>query len=163
MVEERFEILAHMVWGIHGNVQRLKLQIAQELDIKSVHVFLIYLLRNHPQGLTATELCEMSRSTEGLISRETAELLKKGLIAVDKPSQNRRYRCKYLLTESGKTAANRISEFAMQVQSVVSAQIPREDLRVFYRTFGTLLENFDRLTGQSPDALGNKDKGEQER
>ena len=46
-MEERFEILSRMVWGVHGDVQRLKMQIAAELGIKGAHVFLIYLLRKY--------------------------------------------------------------------------------------------------------------------
>ena len=29
MLEERFEILSHMVWGVHGDVQKLKGEIAE--------------------------------------------------------------------------------------------------------------------------------------
>ena len=64
-MEERFEILSRMVWGVHGDVQKLKMQIAAELGIKGAHVFLIYLLRNYPDGLTAAQLCDMNRSTGG--------------------------------------------------------------------------------------------------
>ena len=60
LVQERFEILTYMVWGVRGNVQKLKTQIAEELGIKGAHVFTIYLLRKYPQGLTAGELCELN-------------------------------------------------------------------------------------------------------
>ncbi|MBE6629544.1 MAG: winged helix-turn-helix transcriptional regulator [Ruminococcaceae bacterium] len=147
-MEERFEILSRMVWGVHGNVQKLKVQIAEELGIKGAHVFLIYLLRNYPKGLTAAELCDMNSSTSGLISRETSELLRLGVITADKESDRRRYGCKYLLTEKGWEMARRISDFAVEVQHFVSDDIPKEELAVFYRTFGTLLDNFDKYTGQ---------------
>ena len=147
-MQERFEILTQMVWGVHGDVQRLKVQIAEELGIKSAHVFSIYLLRRYPQGLTAAELCELNRSTSGLISRETAQLLEQGIITTDKTSDRRRYACKYLLTEKGRELAARIAEFAMEVQNGVSAQIPMEELEAFYKTFGKLLKNFDVLAGQ---------------
>ncbi len=161
-MEERFEILSRMVWGVHGDVQKLKVEIAQRLGIKGAHVFLIYLLRNYPDGLTAAELCEMNRSTGGLVSRETAELLQGGIITTDKESDRRRYGCKYLLTPKGWKMAKEISAFAMEVQNFVSADIPQEDIRTFYRTFGTLLENFDRFTGQQRPvySVSDKNKGE---
>lgn len=162
-MEERFEILSQMVWGVHGDVQRLKTQIADELGIKSAHVFLIYLLRKYPDGLTAAQLCEMNRSTSGLISRETAALLEQGIIEADKESDRRRYGCKYLLTERGAEIAGRISAFSMEVQNFVSADIPREDLTVFYRTFDTLLKNFDVLTGQQHLVQVNEKENEYER
>lgn len=147
-MEERFEILTQMIWGVHGDVQKLKAEIAAELGIKSAHVFLIYLLRKYPEGLTAAQLGEMNRSTEGLISRETAALLKQGIITTDKESERRRYGCKYLLTERGLEIARRIAAFSMDVQSFVDAGITEEELRRFYRTFGILLKNFDLRTGQ---------------
>ena len=159
-VEERFELLSRMVWGVHGHVQRLKTQIAQEMQIKGVHVFLIYLLRNNPQGLTATELGARNCSTGGLISRETAELLEKGVITTDKESDRRRYGCKYLLTEKGNEMAKRISDFAMEVQNFVSADISPEELSAFYRIFGTLLENFDRFSKLSSADVSSYNKGE---
>ena len=161
-MEERFEILTRMVWGVHGDVQKLKMQIAGELGIKGVHVFLIYLLRNYPQGLTAAQLCEMNRSTGGLISRETAELLEKEIITTDRESDHRRYGCKYVLTEKGWEMAGRISDFAMEVQDFVSRDIPREDLLAFYRTFGALLKSFDKLTGQHHMINTMEEKGEQQ-
>ncbi len=161
-MEERFEILSKLVWGVHGDVQKLKTQIAGELGIKAAHVFLIYLLRNYPEGLTAAELGGMNRSTGGLISRETAELLEQGIITTDKESAHRRYGCKYLLTEKGWEMAGRISDFAMKVQNFVSADIPREDLVIFYRTFDTLLKGFDKFTGKHHITNTIKDKGEQQ-
>ena len=161
-MEERFEILTRMVWGVHGDMQKLKMQIAGELGIKGVHVFLIYLLRKYPQGLTAAQLCEMNRSTGGLISRETAELLEKEIITTDRESDHRRYGCKYLLTEKGWKMAARISDFAMEVQDFVSRDIPREDLVAFYRTFGALLKSFDKLTGQHHMINTMEEKGEQQ-
>ena len=159
-MEERFELLSRMIWGVHGHVQRLKMQIAQELHIKGVHVFLIYLLRNNPEGLTAAELGEKSCSTSGLISRETAELLQSGIITTDKESDRRRYGCKYLLTQKGREMAERISDFAMEVQNFVSGEISPEQMKAFYRIFGMLLENFDRFAGQQALACIPNDKGE---
>lgn len=147
-MEERFEILSHMVWGVHGDVQKLKGEIAEELGIKGSQVFLIYLLRKYPDGLTAAELCRINRSTGGLISRETAELLSTGIITTDRESEKRRYGCKYVLTEKGRKMAKRISEFAMEVQNFVSASLSVEELAIFYNTFAELLKKFDALTGE---------------
>ena len=160
-MEERFELLTQMVWGVHGNVQKLKADIAAELGIKSAHVFLIYLLRKYPEGLTAAQLGELNRSTEGLISRETAALLAQGIITTDKESGRRRYGCKYLLTDWGRELAGRIAAFSMDVQKFVDTDLSVEDLENFYRTFGILLRNFDRMTGQQHlNEIESNHKGE---
>ena len=159
-MEERFELLTQMVWGVHGNVQRLKTEIAARLGIKSAHVFLIYLLRKYPEGLTALQLGEMNRSTEGLISRETADLLAKGIITTDKESARRRYGCKYLLTPKGREMAAQIAAFSMEIQNFVDEGITPQELDSFYRTFSVLLANFDRRTGQLHFNEIQQEKGE---
>ena len=83
-----------------------------------------------------------------MISRETAQLLDQGIITTDKESDRRRYACKYLLTEKGRALAARIAEFSREVQCAVSTEIPPEELEAFYKTFGTLLKNFDNLTNK---------------
>lgn len=159
-MEERFELLTQMVWGVHGAVQRLKNEIAAELGIKSAHVFLVYLLRKYPQGLTAAQLGELNRSTGGLISREISDLLGKGIVTTDKDSTRRRYGCKYLLTPKGKVLAGRIAAFSMEIQNAVDEGITGEELESFYRTFSTLLANFDRRTGQQHLNEIEQEKGE---
>ena len=53
---ERFGKFTLLIDGIYKNIHKIKLNTAPYLGIKSVHVFWIYLLRKHPDGLTATEL-----------------------------------------------------------------------------------------------------------
>ena len=45
----------------------------------------------------------------------------------------------------GKALAERISQVAMAVQDTVSRDIDRRELESFYKTLGTLAENFERL------------------
>ncbi len=151
-----------MIWGLYGNVQRLKTQCAEECGIKTVQVFLIYLLLQHPDGLSATELAQRSRSTKGLVSRETTALLGQGIITADRISDRRRYGCKFLLTEHGRGIAERINAFAMRVQNAVSADIPVRELEIYYKTMGTLLKSFDGLTreGYPAQAKNYKHKGD---
>ena len=56
--------------------------------------------------------------------------------------------------------AERISDFAMEVQNFVSGEISPEQMKAFYRIFGMLLENFDRFAGQQALACIPNDKGE---
>jgi DNA-binding MarR family transcriptional regulator len=111
----------------------------------------VYLLKNHPEGLTASELSRHSQSNRSLVSREIQELIDMGYVQAGKPSGQRRYGQKLTLTPSGSEIAETISHASVEIQNKVNAGIPEEDLIVLYRTLGILMENFHRLTEQSSE------------
>lgn len=80
MQGERFEEFAALIGGIHGDIQKIKAGHTVRLGLKSVHIFWLYLLRVHPEGLSASELAAAGKSGRSLVSREIDELLERGLI-----------------------------------------------------------------------------------
>ena len=147
METERFEQFSSLISGIYRDIQKLKAKWTEPLGMKAVHIFWVYLLKNHPQGLTASELSRHSQSNRSLVSREIQELLDLGYVQSDK--SQRRYGQKLTLTQSGHEVAQRISEASLDIQNRVNEGISAEDLMIFYRTLGILMENFHRLTEQN--------------
>lgn len=151
MEAERFEQFSSLISGIYRDIQKLKTRWTEPLGMKAVHIFWVYLLKNHPEGLTASELSRHSQSNRSLISREIQELIDLGYVHAGKSIQHRRYGQKLKLTESGLEIAQRISTASLDIQNQVNAGISEEDLIVFYRTLGILMENFHRLTEQTTE------------
>lgn len=149
MESERFEQFSSLISGIYRDIQKLKTKWTEPLGMKSVHIFWVYLLKNHPDGLTAAELSRHSQSNRSLVSREIRELIDLGYVAHVNTSQKSSYGNKLILTESGMKIAQRISEASLDIQNKVNAGIPQEDLLILYRTLGMLMENFHRMTEQS--------------
>lgn len=149
MEAERFEQFSSLISGIYRDIQKLKTKWTEPLGMKAVHIFWVYLLKNHPEGLTASELSRHSQSNRSLVSREIQELIDLGYVCTQTGSQHRRYGQKLLLTPSGEKMAQRISEESLNIQNQVNAGIPEEDLINLYRTLGILMENFHRLTEQA--------------
>ena len=144
MEAERFEQFSSLISGIYRDIQKIKTKWTAPLGMKAVHIFWVYLLKNHPDGLTASELSRHSQSNRSLVSREIQELIDLGYVQAQ-DSKNRRYGQKLTLTQTGWQAAQRISEASLEIQIQVSAGIPKEDLIVLYRTLGILMENFHRM------------------
>lgn len=144
MEAERFEQFSSLISGIYRDIQKIKTKWTAPLGMKAVHIFWVYLLKNHPDGLTASELSRHSQSNRSLVSREIQELIDLGYVQAQ-DSKNRRYGQKLTLTQTGWQAAQRISEASLEIQNQVSAGIPEEDLIVLYRTLGILMENFHRM------------------
>ena len=146
MEAERFEQFSSLISGIYRDIQKLKTKWTEPLGMKSVHIFWVYLLKNHPEGLTASELSRHSQSNRSLVSREIQELIDLGYITPEGKAQQRRYGQKLILTQAGKEIAKTISNASLEIQNKVNAGIPEEDLLVFYRTLGILMDNFHKLT-----------------
>ncbi len=143
--QERFEEFSSLISGIYGSIQKLKARYTAQLGLKAVHVFWIYLLREHPEGMSASELAAAGQSDRSLVSREIDDLFEKGIIFTRDGSGKRRYGWKLELTDKGRELADVISAVAAEVQDTVSRGIPEEDLVTFYRTLRTLAGGFDGL------------------
>ena len=151
MNEERYEQFSSLISGIYRDIQKLKAKWTEPLGMKSVHIFWVYLLKNHPEGLTASELSRHSQSNRSLVSREIQELIDLGYVQAENHANRRRYGQKLTLTPAGLEVADRISHASVDIQNKVNAGIPEEDLVVLYRTLNILLENFHRLTEQTTE------------
>ena len=149
MEAERFEQFSSLISGIYRDIQKLKTKWTEPLGMKAVHIFWVYLLKNHPQGLTASELSRHSQSNRSLVSREIQELINLGYVTVERTAGQRRYGQKLTLTQSGVEVAEKIREASLDIQNKVNAGIPEEDIFVLYRTLGILMENFHHLTEQT--------------
>ena len=151
MNEERYEQFSSLISGIYRDIQKLKAKWTEPLGMKSVHIFWVYLLKNHPEGLTASELSRHSQSNRSLVSREIQELIDLGYVQAENHAKRRRYGQKLTLTPAGFEVADRISQASVDIQNKVNTGIPEADLVVLYRTLNILLENFHRLTEQTTE------------
>ena len=142
----RFEKFTLLIDGIHKSINRIKFDTAPYLGVKSVHVFWIYQLSLHPDGLTAAEIAAVSMVDRSLVSREIAALEKGGYVAREETGKKRGYNARITLTEKGVELAERITEEAISVQSKVGEGITDGELRSFYVTLEKLYENFVALS-----------------
>lgn len=143
--QERFEEFSSLISSVHGSIQKLKARYTSQLGLKGVHVFWLYLLRTHPEGMSASELAAAGGSNRSLVSRELDALFEKGIIFTQDTGEKRRYGWKLMLTEKGEQLADVISAVVTDIQNTVSRDLPEEDLLVFYRTLRLLAGEFEKL------------------
>ena len=148
MEQERFFNFTRLIDGIHKDVLKIRLDYAPAFGVKSVHVFWLYDLLSHPEGLSATELAASSQIDRSLISREIAALKKQGLIRSENVEGKRNYNAKLTLTESGKAAAKRISELGVYFQNRVSEAIDEKKLLIFYDALEKMYKNLEKITAE---------------
>ena len=143
--QERFEEFSYLITCIHGNIKKLKTRYTVQFGLKAVHVLWLYLLRTHPEGMTASELAAAVRSDRSLVSREIDDLFDKGIIFTQGRGGKRRYGWKLMLTSKGQQLADIISAIVADIQTTVSRDISEEDLVTFYHTLKILANGFDEL------------------
>ena len=154
---ERFGKFTLLIDGIYKNIHKIKLDTAPDLGIKSVHVFWIYLLRKHPEGLTATELAARSEIDRSLVSRELQKLCADGYImSMGGTGKRRNYNSRLVLTEKGIELAGRIRRKAMEVQASADEGISEEELEIFYTILEKLYENFVKITKEKESPVSDK-------
>ena len=146
MEEIRFEKFTLLVEGIQKAVNKLKLDIAPSLGVKSVHVFWVWRLYLNPEGLTSAELAAKSLIDRSLVSREIAALKKDGYVEYAEGSGGKNYNRRIVLTEKGSELAERICRVAMGIQDEANHGIDPEDLENLYPTLNKIYENLSNMT-----------------
>ena len=147
----RFEKFTLLIDGIHKSINKIKFDTAPDLGVKSVHVFWIYQLSLHPEGLTAAEIAAVSMVDRSLVSREIAALEKDGYVAREDTGNKRSYNARISLTDKGNELAEKITQEATNVQSMVDVGITDQELESFYNTLEKLYTNFASLADKNAD------------
>ena len=137
--------------------------------MKSVHIFWVYELLQHDEGLTASELAARSAISRSLISREISDLCREGYIEIDHAEHGRRksYNSRIRLTDKGRELAGSICGFGLSIQKQADTNITEEELSTFYKTLEKLSMNLSDIaqgfgisTGDSPLDGNKSDIGE---
>lgn len=148
LLDDRFYPFVCLIDGIHKSIQKLRVDFAPEFGVKSVHIFWIYELYTHPEGLTSAELAAQSNISRSLVSREIEMLLEDGYVCMEETAHGKRknYNSRITLTERGEELARRIWDEGLRVQNVVNEGICEEELISFYRTLQKLHDNLREIS-----------------
>ncbi len=153
----RFEKFTLLIDGIHKSMNKIKIDTAPDLGVKSVHVFWVYELLLHPEGLTAAEIAAVSMIDRSLVSREIETLKKGGYVEVQDTGKKRNYNSRITLTDKGRELAQRIKSKAVAVQSAVDNGITESELVSFYATLEKLYANFFEMSvSDNPEKKNSK-------
>jgi DNA-binding MarR family transcriptional regulator len=146
MQTERFHQFVQMIEGIHKSVSKIRMIYAPCLGVKSVHLFWLYELLSHPDGLTASSLAATGKIDRSLVSREIEELCVGGYVEVIGGGGKRRnYNSRIVLTEKGRGLAQTISALGLEIQSEANLDLDEEELAAFYVTLGKLERNLSAV------------------
>lgn len=145
---DRFETFILLIDAIHKSINKIKTDIAPESSVKSVHTMWLYELLINPGGLTATEIANKTKIDKSLVSREITALMREGYVECSHPHGKRSYNSVIALTDKGRELALHIAESALSIQNLVSYNVEKDELSVFYSVLERIYNNIKAISNK---------------
>lgn len=141
---ERYETFTTAIVKIHRCIHKIKSEVMAEYHLKSPHVSCLYYLGRF-DGITATEICELSAEDKSSISRSVEYLEENGYI-VCKSDAKKRYKAALTLTEKGRQVSKYMEEKISHVLTKTNVGLSEDDLKSFYGSLLKICENLQKIS-----------------
>ena len=141
---ERYETFTSSIVKIHRFIYKIKAVVMAEYNLKSPHVSCLYYL-GKSDGITASEICELSSEDKSSISRSVDYLEKNGYILCA-ANEGKRYKAALTLTEKGRQVSVRMDEIIADVLKQTNKGLSEEDLKSFYDALLKICDNLQNIS-----------------
>ncbi len=131
---------------LRGSIKKMQKVFNRELktfDISSSHLVYMMLLRRHKEGLTMTELSNMSQVDKALTSRVMKELEGKEYIYRDTNNKHLR-NYNICLTEKGFDLANIIDKILKKNKKQILKEFSTSEQKQLYEVIVMLMNKFNK-------------------
>lgn len=140
----KYEIFTSVVSSLYHDIQRIERTEMARYGLKGSHAQCLVVLLRHPEGITASRLCEICEKDKAAVSRTVAELEEAGLLT--KQEKNGiRYRVPLRLTQAGRDAAQTVNDLAGKAVEQAGAGLTDEQRAVFYHVLGVIAQNLHTI------------------
>ena len=142
-MQDRFEKFSMFTSNIRRAMRKIKMEELAEFDLKPTQLSCVYSLYKFGP-LTATELSDICKEDKGALSRSIEQLIDRGFITYDQSTQ-KRYRSPLMLTNHGRSVAEKLVAKINDMIEAAGAGVSEEDREIFYRTLATISENLENI------------------
>lgn len=142
-MENRFETFTKDIARLYRSIQRIKSAEMVGMGLKGTHVFCLFYLYGHDNGLTPAELAAECGEDKAAVSRTLAALKKHGLIAMQS-TENKTYRTPILLTEKGNAVALEIRKKVENAVAAGGSYMTDDERDAFYRNLSRIAVNLEQ-------------------
>lgn len=136
----RFEHFNASIYGIYRDILKIERAAMVKHGLKGSYALYLTAISRYPDGVTATQLCEICDKDKAAISRVVSELEQKGLIRRATNSTTY-YRARLKLTEEGQTIANEVAHLAQIAVHRATQGMSEENRRIMYECLGLIATN----------------------
>lgn len=138
---KRFDAFVSGITTCYKSIQKIKLIEMTEFGLKGAHTMCIFYLHHNPEGLTASQLCNLCSEDKAAISRTLNELIDKKFVYTESSDQKKKYRAIMHLTESGLEVANKVDLLVAQWVEAGGVGLNEEERNTFYYALNLISEN----------------------
>ncbi|MBQ6810207.1 MAG: winged helix-turn-helix transcriptional regulator [Firmicutes bacterium] len=139
---QRFEKFSMAMTEINRYWHKIAADELEKYGLKGPYAVYLIVLMRYPEGITASQLCELSGRNKADVSRAVTDMEQKGLAQRVGPG----YRALIFLTEEGTVAAENIRERAAKAVEHGGCGISDEERDVFYRALDRILANLKTIS-----------------
>ncbi len=142
---ERFERFSYAISEISRHWHKLTSEEMAKYNLKGTHSIYLVTLANHPDGLTAPELCKLCDRDKADVSRMMCIMEEMGLV-YKQYAGNARYRGVFQLTETGQEAADHVRRRAAMAVDFAGKDLSDEERDTFYAALESIVKNLRQLS-----------------
>ena len=140
----KYELFSSSVACLYHDIQKIERVEMGAFGLKGPHAQVLLVMNRYPEGITATQLCEVCEKDKAAVSRSVAELEQAEL--VKRAAHNgSRYRARLTLTEKGVEAAQSVSRRARQAVEQAGEGLTDEQREVFYSVLAQIAGNLHAI------------------
>lgn len=137
---QRYMEFASAIATIHKSVQKLERMEMERFGLKGTHGQCLLAVAEHPEGITASQLCRRCEKDKAAISRTLADLERQGLV-----SREQGYRAPLRLTERGQVMTEQIAAAVRTAMERASVHMEPAERLTFYETLSRISENLEDI------------------
>ena len=148
----KYELFSASVSSLYRDIQRIERRETAKYGMKGPHAQCLLAMSRYPEGITATQICDICEKDKAAVSRTLAELEENGLV-LRTARNGSRYRALLTLTEKGKDAARTVNEKAQIAVELAGAGLDDAPREIFYAVLDVIAGNLHTICKE-----GLKDK-----
>lgn len=135
---DRFEEFSYLISGIYGDIQKIERDEMVKYGAKGVYAQYLIPISQNPNGLTATQLCELCDKDKAAVSRAVSDMERNGLVTREGHGG---YRALLKLTEEGEKAADYVCKKAVMAVEFAGRDLTEETREIFYAALRSIANN----------------------
>lgn len=149
---DRFEQFSFAILEISKYWHKLTTDEMKKYDLRGTHSIYLLAMSKYPDGITASQLCELCGRDKSDVSRMMSILEEKGLLTKEGIYQNL-YNGVFKLTEAGKEAADFVRQRASLAVELAGSDLTDEHRASFYESLESIANNLRKLSKEGLPTL----------
>lgn len=141
---DRYQVFSTAVSCLYHDIQKIERMEMAKFGMKGPQAQCLLAMRSHPEGITASRLCQLCERDKAAISRTLAELEKTGMVRREERNGSK-YRACLFLTEQGWKAAETVCTKARLAVEQAGDGLDDQSREVFYAALTRISENLHAL------------------